>query len=394
MSLMTSSNRESTMTNRRRQTRSPGQGSVMKVPGRKGWQSEIVLPGGRRLNKQHPTKKAAEEWAVSQLQLARSGQLASRRSVTLDDWMKQWMALRVRAYSTKELERIHYQHYFNSLAQVSIDKLTPMVLRHHFETMELNFVKAKPPLGRPHTVRLCHSLLRTALGDAVEAGVLAVNPMHAVKRPRIPRSEPKYLALDEVGRVLKAVTSSGEVGAIAVHLMLRLGLRRGEALGLLWENIDFETGAVAVEQQLQRVPNPLNPEVTHLDRVTLKTQGSRRILVADDSLVAMLKDLRGHQLTRSGPRDYVVAQLDGSPIDPSNFTKWLAAVGKSINVHVSPHRLRHTAATLMLNQAVPLTTIGSVLGHTDARTTLIYARVTGDTRSAALSGLGQLLDTL
>ena len=366
----------------------------MKIDGRKGWRGQISLPGGKRFSKQFATKKAAEEWVVEQLQLLRTGRLATKKSMTLDEWMTQWSELRVRSYSTKEIERIHYQRYFSSLSKISLDKLTPMVLRHFFESLESRFNVENPPHGRPHTVRLCHSLMRTSLGDAVEAGVLGVNPMLAVKRPRIPKAEPKYLTIEEVRRLVDAADASGDIGGIAVHLMLRLGLRRGEALGLLWKNINFSTGEISVEQQLQRIPNPENPEVTHLGRVVLKTQGSVRTLIADPSLLAKLEDLRDQAFAASEPDDFVIAQIDGSPIDPSNYTKWLSKLGRSIGVHVSPHRLRHTAATLMLNQSIPLSTIGAVLGHTDARTTLIYARVTRDTKTAAISALGEFLDAL
>lgn len=321
----------------------------MRLPDRRGWRGQISLPGGRRLSKQLSTKKAAEEWVVEQLQLLRTGRLATRESMTLDEWMTQWRSLRVRSYSTMEIERIHYQRYFSTLASTSIDRLTPMVLRHFFESMEARFKFENPPTGRPHTVRLCHSLMRTSLGDAVEAGVLGVNPMLSVKRPKIPRPEPKYLTVDDVKKLLTAVDESGEIGGLAVHLMLRLGLRRGEALGLLWEDVNLETGEISMQQQLQRIPNPDSPGRTHLDRVPPKTQGSIRTLVADDALLERLKAVRESETTPTAPDDFVVAKFDGSPIDPSNFTSWLANVGKSIGVHVSPHRLRHTAATLMLN---------------------------------------------
>jgi integrase len=366
----------------------------MKLADRQGWRGQISLPGGRRLSKQLATKKAAEEWVVEQLQLLRTGRLATKRSMTLDEWMTQWRSLRVRSYSTMETERIHYRRYFSSLANTSIDRLTPMVLRHFFESLEARFKAENPPMGRPHTVRLCHSLMRTSLGEAVESGVLGVNPMLSVKRPKIPRPAPKYLTVDEVKQLVTRVDETGEIGALAVHLMLRLGLRWGEALGLLWGDIDFATGEISIEQQLQRVPDPTRPGMTHLARVPLKTQGSVRTLIAVDALVQRLSSIRGSEMTPSEPDDFVVAQFDGSPIDPSNFTSWLAKVGRSIGIHVSPHRLRHTAATLMLNQSVPLSTIGAVLGHTDARTTLIYARVTRDTKSAALITLGEYLDSL
>jgi integrase len=365
----------------------------MKILDRRGWRGQLYLPGGKRVSKQFATKKAAEEWVVEQMTLLRTGKLATRKSMTLDEWMTQWMALRVRSYSTMEIERIHYARYFKVLSKISLDKLTPMVLRHFFESMESKFKSEKPPLGRPHTVRLCHSLMRTALRDAVEAGVLGVNPMESVKRPRIPKAEPKYLTLDEAKRVIDAVNESGHAGAIGVHLMLRLGLRRGEALGLVWDNVNFASGEIRIEQQLQRVGGVKGSGPTYLSRSVLKTQGSVRTLIGDPWLMRLLEDVRDSPFARSGPNDFVVALPGGRPIDPDNFTTWLSKIGKSIGVHVSPHRLRHTAATLMLNEAVPLTTIGAVLGHTDSRTTLIYARVTKDTKNAAIGILGDLLSS-
>lgn len=73
---------------------------------------------------------------------------------------------------------------------------------------------------------------------------------------------------------------------------------------------------------------------------------------------------------------------------------WLRELGKSVGVKVTPHRLRHTAATMMLNHDVAITTVGSVLGHSDIRTTSIYARVLDDTRRSALETLGDVIDEL
>ena len=150
----------------------------------------------------------------------------------------------------------------------------------------------------------------------------------------------------------------------------------------------------ASERTAQARYPPSSLHVSEVGRVVLKTQGSVRTLIADPSLLAKLEGLREQAFSAAEPDEFVIAQIDGSPIDPSNYTKWLSKLGRSVGVHVSPHRLRHTAATLMLNQSIPLSAIGAVLGHTDVRTTLIYARVTRDIKTAAISALREFLDAL
>jgi integrase len=377
---------------RRSQVRSPGTGSIIKVEGRKGWRASVVLPGGRRPSRQFTTKRDAEGWLREQLELARSGRLPAATGVTLGEWMERWLSQRVRAYATKEVDRIHWERYGAALGHIKLERLTAMELRHFFETLEERFLREKPPLGRPHTLRLTYTVLRTSLRDAVEAGLIAINPMTAVRRPRLPRPEPKFLTLEETRRLIEAVDRSGAPEAIGVHLMLRLGLRRGEALGLFWRDVDLRTGEIAILQQLQRVPNPERPGRTHLERVPLKTHGSVRKLVADGALLQILRVADESRRRLCIPGEFVVTQMSGDPFDPSNFAGWLTRLGISVDVKVSPHRLRHTAATLMLNSSVPLTSIGAVLGHTDSRTTLVYARVTEATKVQAISVLGETLE--
>ena len=90
--------------------------------------------------------------------------------------------------------------------------------------------------------------------------------------------------------------------------------------------------------------------------------------------------------------NFVISLNDGFPVDPDAFSHWLTAIGRSIGVVVSPHRLRHTSATLMLNGGVSIEAVGKVLGHTDSKTTSVYARVLDETSSAALQKLAIDLD--
>lgn len=91
--------------------------------------------------------------------------------------------------------------------------------------------------------------------------------------------------------------------------------------------------------------------------------------------------------------DRFVVSMDGrSPADPDATTAWLTNLGADFGIPVTPHRLRHTAATLMLNQAVPLEAVGKVLGHGDVKTTAVDDRVLDSSSDRAVDALAKLFE--
>lgn len=117
--------------------------------------------------------------------------------------------------------------------------------------------------------------------------------------------------------MLRAANASGDPRALAVRLMLRLGLRRGEALGLHWSDVDLERGVVTVSHQLQRVPDAGDPGRTVLARVAPKTSGSIRFLQVDPSLLEVLRQLIDGSGWPSGPDDFVVSATRDTPMTPT-----------------------------------------------------------------------------
>lgn len=379
---------------RRPQTRSRGEGSIQEIPSRSGYRAQLTLPDGRRPTKQFKTKTQAADWLAEQRALADAGKLVAPTTLTFGQWMDEWLAHRHRAPNTLALERSHYRTHFAPVAKVRLDRLSPLVCRRFLEGLDYKLKETRPPLGQPHTLRHCYNLLRTALEAAVEHRLLASNPLARIPRPSVPKPAPKYLTEVDVGKVLRAADASGDRRALAVHLMVRLGVRRGEAMGLTWGDVDFQAGTITISHQLQREPDPTRSGRTNLVRVAPKTSTSIRVLSADDSMLALLEANHDHPYYPGGPGDFVICNVDGKPFDPDATTAWLRALGRSVGVKVTPHRLRHTAATMMLNHDVAITTVGSVLGHSDIRTTSVYARVLDDTRRSALETLGDAIDEL
>jgi integrase len=379
---------------RRPQSRSRGEGSIQEIEGRLGYRAQLTLPDGRRPTKQFRTKKQAADWLADQRALAEAGALVAPTTLTLGAWMEEWLANRHRSVNTLALERSHLRTHFGPIATVRLDRLSPLVCRRFLEGLDHRFKQRRPPLGQPHTLRHCYNLLRTALEGAVEHRLLSSNPCASIPRPKVPKPEPKYLTEEEAGKVLRAADASCDPRALAVHLMLRLGLRRGEALGLIWTDVDFERGTISITHQLQREPDPTTPGRTILVRVAPKTATSLRVLSADPSLLALLATYSHGLFEPAAPEGFIVCNPHGKPFDPDASSSWLRELGKSVGVRVTPHRLRHTAATMMLNHDVAITTVGSVLGHSDIRTTSVYARVLDDTRAGALRTLGEAVDEL
>jgi integrase len=311
---------------------------------------------------------------------------ARQRSIRVGEWIERWLTERRRAPNTLAHEWSHYRTHFGPIRDVPIDELSTYACRAWLDELRYKLQERKPPHGQPHTVQHCYNLLRSSLNGAVEHGLLVANPLSSLPRPRIPKPSPKFLTPEEAAAVLAKVDASGDDRALAVHLMLRLGLRRGEALGLTWRDVDLELGVITIGHQLQRVPDASDPSRTRLTRVAPKTSASVRTLTSDPELLGHLREVR-----RSRAHDdeaLVVCHGDGTPIEPDGMTAWLRRLGQEVGVVCTPHRLRHTAATLMLREDVALPTVGAILGHTDVRTTSVYARVLDASTTEAIAALG------
>ncbi len=314
---------------------------------------------------------------------------------TVGEWFATWFQSRAFkvAPSTLGSNRSLHRLYFDDLADIPLSELTAGRIKDFLAKVEHRCHAQQPGIGQPHTVRHCHALLSAALRDAVDHELIETSPMARVPRPRVPPARPKHLSAAELGRLLDAVHASGDPRALAVDLMARLGLRRNEALGLTWADIDLEDRKIHVRFQIGRVPDPTTPRSTTLVRRELKTMDSRRDLRLAGELVTML---RSHQTSRDAwrPSDLVISLHEGRPVDPDAFTRWLTGIGRALDIRVSPHRLRHSAATLMLNRGASIEAVAKVLGHSDVRVTSVYARVLDETSGAAVELLAGVLDDL
>jgi integrase len=255
---------------------------------------------------------------------------------------------------------------------------------------ELNARQGLPPTKLPPvraagtaTLHRVHSCLRAALNVAVRSRRLAFNPALGVELPPEQRAPVAPWEAAELGQYLDFV--QGHRLAALFEVLAFCGLRRGEALGLMWSDIDFERGQLVVRRQLLNAWE--NGAPTYGEP---KTANGRRIVELDSTT---LGNLLAHRLQQDAERalwatayeDFglVFTQENGRPLDPSRVTKTFGQLAASAGLrHIRLHDLRHGSASLMLAAGIPVEVVSKRLGHSSINLTM-------DTYSHLLEGVGR-----
>ena len=359
--------------------RNAGEGSVFqRTDGRWCAQLDLGWRGGRRARKYIYGVTAAE--VQRQLLKARSDHVqglpvaVERQTVAqfLGRWLEDSVKPSVRPLTYEQYHQ-HVKLYLAPfLGHHRLDKLAPQHVRA--------LLKRKLEDGlSPRTVQLSLITLRRALGQAVKDGMVARNVATLVDGPRMVRTERRTLSPDEA-RVFLNAAKDGKLEALYT-VAVTLGLRMGEALGLRWQDIDLERRALTVNQTVERIGRGHN---SRLMMVEPKTSRSRRTLSLPGLATKAIRIHKIHQLENrlaAGPdwQDHglVFSTGRGTPIEPRNLYRDFRRILKRAGLPVMRfHDLRHSAASLMLAQGIPLRSIQEILGHSSiAITANLYAHV-------------------
>ncbi|MGC5033923.1 tyrosine-type recombinase/integrase [Micromonospora sp. DT229] len=243
---------------------------------------------------------------------------------------------------------------------------------------------------RPATVRYIRAVLSAALADGVREDLLGRNVASSVRLPT-PRSDFQPFTAGEARRYLLAAAYHRH-GPL-FELALRTGLRRGELLGLRWDDIDLDAGHLYVRRTLARTRGgpTFQPVKTH--------RSARRIVLPRDCVTALKRYRTRQDIDRRDAGDdwtetgLVFTTSTGGPMDPAAVHRHHQAICELADVrYIRFHDLRHTCATLLLEQGVDLVTIKDLLGHAQIHTTAdIYSHVRLRLQRHAVESMDQAL---
>jgi integrase len=229
-----------------------------------------------------------------------------------------------------------------------------------------------------------HRILRQALEQAVQWGMLARNPADAVKPPKVERATMQTYDLGETAELLDAARGSRMF--VPTTLAVLCGLRRGEILALRWRSLDLEQGQLSVNESLEQTSAGLRFKETK--------SGRARTVAMSGTVVEELRAHRARQAQelfrvgiRLSPDTLVVARPDGEPIQPRSLThEWQKLAERRSLRRIRFHDLRHAHATHLLASGVHPKIASERLGHSSVGITLdLYSHVTRGMQTDAAS---------
>ena len=303
----------------------------------------------------------------------------------MDEWFEAYAKVKVRPSSHQTYKGYIENHIKPNIGDIPIEKLTSLQLQKFYRLLLTEgriprIESEKQPRGlSAKTMRNINQVISSAMDMAVRHKLILTNPTEGCELPKVEHREMKTLPAEQLGAFLREAKESGVYELY--YLDLATGLRRGELLGLKWEDIDLQNGIIHVRRQVARVDG----EVKELP---LKTKNAYRNISISQDAVAMLTEMEAHRSS-----DYVFPSSTGGPISPDSVNNMLHRVLKRAGLpSIRFHDLRHTFATLALQNGVDIKTVSGMLGHFSAGFTLdTYAHVTTSAQKEAARTMGNVL---
>ena len=260
-------------------------------------------------------------------------------------------------------------HIIPKIGSVKAQRLTASTVQAFYADLHEQGVGAR-------TVQLCYLRLSQALSLAVKWGTLYRNVCDAVDAPRVTHKRGRAWSADEARRFLVA-SKDTNLEALWV-LIATTGLRRGEGLGVRWQDLDLDDRTLRVAQSVVIYKNkPIVQEP--------KSDAARRVVKLDPETVALLRTHRERQDAQRGAlgpiwhdNDFVFCTGDGKVLNPNNLYRTLDVIMEKAKVpRIRLHDLRHSHATLLFAAGTPIKVVSERLGHAKTSITLdTYAQPT------------------
>lgn len=392
--------------------RANGDGSYRKV-GRNSWEGRVSVGRGldgkmeRRAVYGKTKREVMEKIAEITTDLT-NGVYIEPNDITLEQWLNIWQESYLMDVKPSTRAQYDYQirvHIVPLLGHYQLQRITPPMIQAFYNQL-VRPQKIMAKNGRTEnrkglsakSVKNLHGVLHKALQQAVLCLYIKTNPCNACKLPRVEKAKTNAIQGDDVATFLDAIKSDPYQNLYFVTLFT--GMRRGEIIGLTWDCIDFDKGVIRVEKQLRKDHRSGESEY---EFSSLKN-GKTRTITPAPIVFDVLREEKRKQAQwklRAGEAfqnkwNLVFTNELGQHLTSVTVYNHLKRILDSIGLgHIRFHDLRHSFATLSLQNGDDIKTVSENLGHATVAFTLdVYGHVTEKKKKDSADRMQAFIESL
>jgi integrase len=368
--------------------RSAGEGTIIQLPSG-SWRAQVSLKG-RRLSHTAKNQQACRDWIRKIKDQIDQGLTYDDERTTLGKFMEGWLTIKssqLRIASREQYFRVYRSYIKPQLSSIRLKDLSSGRIQGLYDDL------FKDGLGA-QTIRVVHVVLHMCLEQAKQLGLVARNPAEYCKVPKSPKVEMTIWDEDQVNKFL--IFIHGHKNENLYYIALATGMRRGELLGLKWQDVDWVNHRILVRRQV------CNPEGGGFVFQAPKTTLGVRSVQLGTGLIQRLRAQLGNidimrGISRDKWQDYdlMFPSLLGKPLYGNNVSiEFQELVKQSGLPHIRFHDCRHTAASILLSRGIPPVIVAGMLGHSISTLLSTYAHFIPDMQDEAARVMDEVTSSI
>ncbi len=315
---------------------------------------------------------------------------------TLGTWVKLWFEVyskpNLRESTARYYQMFIDKHIVPKLGDVKLTELRAMQIQKFYNDLRTGgrlreAQREKNPGLSASYIRGIHTMLHTCLDAAVREKLILSNPTNDCKPPKLVKKEMKTLEPEQVQAYLKAADARGLLPMF--FLELTTGMRKSELVALQWTDVNWKERTISVSKQAYKIDGKMTV-------MPPKTANSVRKIALSEETLAMLKKQQKEDEEGWPDSPYLFpSPVTGEMYHPDSVVNLHKKILKEAGLeHIRFHDLRHTFATLALQNGVDVKTVSAMLGHSNAGFTLAtYTHTTTAAQHQAAAIMGSLVST-
>lgn len=293
--------------------------------------------------------------------------------IRFSDFVRYWLTVSKRkvdevtyqGYET--LANVHVLPYFDGLG-VKLQEITLQVLQAYIDEKKAKGRKDGKGGLSARSLRLHKNILHQSLDEAVKAGLIVNNPCQYLILPKQERHEAHFYNEQQLQKLFDAIRNEPIYPLVKITALY--GLRRSELLGLKWDSIDFTAGTMTIRHTVSKVTKVVEKDKTK-NASSFRTfplmDDARTIFETAKGMQEQNRKLFGREYHQS---EYVFTWPDGRPYSPDYITDKFSSLLRKYDLpHIRFHELRHSCASLLINNGFGLKDVQEWLGHSDIKMT-------------------------